>query len=127
MRKWYLLAVMASTVTLIAACEPALPSDGSGAPMSPNSLPTLPTPTAPPTAPTDNKPKGVLAGRVSGLTASCVELTLDDGAVWSLSGAVGDDVQVGFTVVANVVKLAEGEAACGPGLPARIVLVKVVG
>ena len=54
-------------------------------------------------------PKGVLAGRVTGLTEVCMELTLDDGTVWSLSGDPGTGVQVGSIVVAKVVKLAEGE------------------
>ena len=65
-------------------------------------------------------------GRVTGLTEVCMELTLDDGTVWSLLGDAGKEVQVGFTVVAKAVQLAEGEEACGSGLPARLVSLRVV-
>jgi hypothetical protein len=122
MRRLRVLAVMASAVAIVAACGPN--GDGTGTP-EPN-LPTMSAPTAPPTTPTDTVPKGVLAGRVTGLLDGCVELTVDDGTVWSLSGNPGEGVRTGSTVVAKVVNLDEGEKACGTGRPARLVSLRVV-
>ena len=137
MRKWYLFAVMASTVTFIAACAPSLPGDGSGAPqqgtsasaappMSPSDLPTISSATAPPTAPTDSRPKGILAGVVTALTEACTDVTTDDGVVWSLSGDRDVALAVGDTVRVKIAELEPGEKVCGPGSPARMVSVTVV-
>jgi hypothetical protein len=83
-------------------------------------------PTAPPTVPTDLVPRGVLAGRVTAHSASCTEVTTDDGVVWSLSDDTDVVVAVGDTVTAKIVALAPGEEPCGEGAAARIVSLTTV-
>ena len=71
--------------------------------MSPSALPTIAQPTAPPSLPTDLLPSGLLAGRLTALTDTCTEITIDDGV----------------TVTARVTELDADDVACGSGRPAR--------
>ncbi|GAA1955662.1 hypothetical protein [Agromyces allii] len=138
MRTIAALALTVFAVGLMAGCAPAADEPGdapaSDAPEPPSTsatpsstdLPTLTPPTAPPTNPTDAIPNGTVAGRVSGLGDSCVEVTTDDGTVWSLTGEVDGDIAVGDTVLVKVEALPVGEALCGSGAPARIVSISLV-
>jgi len=95
--------------------------------MSPSDLPTIVRPTAPPTLPTDLVPRGVLAGRITALTDTCTDVTADDGVTWSLVGDAPAEIAVGDTVIARVSELDADERACGTGIQARLVSIRVVG
>ncbi|SFR68550.1 hypothetical protein SAMN05428970_0453 [Agromyces sp. CF514] len=139
MQKILGLALAAVTVGLLAGCAPASRNAGgpsaSGAADSPSSsptlsstdLPTLKPPTAPPTDPTDVLPNGTVAGRVSATSEGCIDVTTDDGDVWSLTGAVDVVIAVGDTVLAKVEPLPTDVDSCGSGAPARIVSISLVG
>lgn len=95
--------------------------------MSPSDLPTIVQPTAPPSSPTDSLPRGTLAGRVTALTDTCIDVTTDDAVVWSLVGDAQVALAVGDTVTARVTELDPDDQACGTGRAARLVSIRVVG
>ncbi|MFF2370476.1 hypothetical protein [Agromyces sp. NPDC058110] len=129
------LAFAAVAVGLLAGCAPSSrgPAESASAaasetpPMSSTDLPTLEPPTAPPTAPTDALPNGTVAGRVSATSDGCLEVTTDEGDVWSLTGAAGASISIGDTVLAKVEPLPAAGTSCGSGTPARLVSVGLVG
>ncbi|GMA36657.1 hypothetical protein [Demequina litorisediminis] len=137
MRRLAPVALAAVAAALLAACgggeDDAVttssapePTEASAASTpSPTALPTLAGATAPPTSPTDVTPAAVVAGRVTAVSAGCVEVTTDDAVVWSLSGEA--HAVVGDTVLAKVAPLAEGVASCGPGRGARLESLEVAG
>ncbi|NTV40522.1 MAG: hypothetical protein HGA51_11300 [Demequinaceae bacterium] len=122
-----------SVVPSVSSSSPSSPSSASAssaspsAAMSPSDLPTIARPTAPPSSPTDVLPAGVLAGRVTALTDACTEVTTDDGVVWSLSGNRQVALKVDDTVIARITDADASEGACGPGKPALLVSIRVVG
>jgi hypothetical protein len=77
--------------------------------------------------PTDLLPNGLLAGRVTTLTDTCIDVTTDDGVVWSLVGDTSVELAVGDTVTARVTELDSDDVACGSGRPAHLVSIRVVG
>ncbi len=125
---------------LLVACAPASDQDGGTAtpsptsstpgatstPISPTDLPTTQAPTAPPTTPTDALPTDLVAGRVSALADGCLEVTTEDGEVWSLTTAVDVDLVVGDVVRAKVEPLGEADAPCGDGIAAAATSVELV-
>jgi hypothetical protein len=68
-----------------------------------------------------------VAGRVTALTETCVDVTTDDGVVWSLVGEPPAELVKGATVTARVAEVGEEDETCGLGRPARLVSIRVVG